>query len=38
MKITEPELIDFGYKTIERLKTYDTERWTKILITHIDSL
>lgn len=38
LKITEPELLDFGYQSLESLKTYDTERWTKILIDHIDSI
>lgn len=38
LKITEPELLDFGYQTLESLKTYDTERWTKILIDHLESI
>ena len=35
VRITEKELVDCGYKTITELNTYDTERWTKILIAHM---
>ncbi len=38
VRITEPELIDKGYVTIDKLGDYDTESWAKLIVEHLRSL